>query len=92
VASSPEGTSTASVGVPSGLDATSGTVFAPCVRAAATLTLALPKVGLRAPEARAVVGELYLADIGVPPSVYAGLGHAVGPIFARASTLRLDGR
>lgn len=81
---------TLAVDVPSGLDATSGTVFNPCVRAAATLTLALPKVGLRAPAARAVVGELYLADIGVPASVYARLGHAVGPIFARASTLRLD--
>jgi len=31
------------------------------------MTLALPKAGLLAPEAQAQVGELYLADIGVPP-------------------------
>jgi NAD(P)H-hydrate epimerase len=45
---------------PSGLDVTSGLAGSPCVAAKATLTLALPKVGLLdAPS----VGELYLADI-----------------------------
>jgi len=34
---------------PSGVDATSGAVYDPAIRAAATLTLALPKEGLRAP-------------------------------------------
>jgi len=80
---------TLAVDVPSGLDADTGDAFAPCVRATATLTLALPKVGLLAPSAGPVVGELHLADIGVPPSVYARLGHAVGPLFARASRFRL---
>jgi len=31
---------------------------------------ALPKAGLLAPEAQALVGELYLANIGVPISLY----------------------
>ncbi len=58
---------------PSGLNVTSGNAGTPCVSATATVTLALPKVGLReAPE----VGELYLADISVPPWVYLGLGVA----------------
>ncbi|MEE9285246.1 MAG: NAD(P)H-hydrate epimerase, partial [Dehalococcoidia bacterium] len=57
--------------LPSGVDATSGTVHQPAIRAAATLTLALPKVGLRTEAARRCVGELYLADIGVPPELYA---------------------
>src|SRR5215475_9437647 len=49
---------------PSGLDLTTGTAGAPAVWATATLTLALPKAGLLdAPSA----GELYLADISVPP-------------------------
>jgi NAD(P)H-hydrate epimerase len=67
-------------GCPSGVDATTGTAFAPAVRAAATMTLALPKEGLRAPGVEARVGELYLADIGVPPPLYAGpaLGLKVG--------------
>ncbi len=57
--------------LPSGLDATTGAPGEPCVRAAATLTLALPKTGLRALAATAYVGELYLADISVPPELYA---------------------
>jgi hypothetical protein len=37
------------------------------------------------------VGELYLADIGVPPSLYAGagLGFEVGPVFAASDIVRL---
>lgn len=61
---------TLSLDVPSGLDASSGSVFDPSIRACATVTLALPKEGLRHPEAREKVGDLYLADISVPPEVY----------------------
>lgn len=75
--------------VPSGLDSTTGTVHEPAVRAAATLTLALPKRGLRAEGARDHVGELYLADISVPPALYAGMGLQVGPLFARDDVIRL---
>jgi len=52
---------------PSGLDTTTGVPGNLCIRATATLTLALPKVGLLTAEADSVVGELYLADISVPP-------------------------
>jgi len=62
--------------MPSGLDPDHGIVGPVTVRATATLTLATPKPGLLAESARAVVGELYLADIGVPPAVYADLGLA----------------
>lgn len=76
-----------SLDVPSGLDATTGDIGDPCMRATATLTLALPKTGLvAAPE---VVGELYLADISIPPSMYSRLGIEVGPIFGSGSILRL---
>lgn len=72
---------TLSLDVPSGLDATTGRCLEPCVSAAATLTLALPKTGLLAPEPRLRVGALYLADIGIPPRVYAELGLSVEGIF-----------
>ena len=77
--------------MPSGVDATDGGVRDPAIRATATLTLALPKHGLCASEAREFVGELYLADIGVPSELYASpsLGLTVGPIFAREDILRL---
>lgn len=78
--------------VPSGVDATSGIACDPAVEATATMTLALPKEGLRVPGARAHVGELYLADIGVPPSLYAepALGLQVGSIFTESDIVRLS--
>ncbi len=55
---------------PTGLDTTSGAQSELCIRADATLTLALPKTGLILPEAKKWVGELYLGDISVPPELY----------------------
>ncbi len=76
---------------PSGVDTTTGTVFDPAIRATATMTLALPKVGLRAPGVEDQVGELYLADISVPPSLYfnLGIGLQVGSIFSEREIVRL---
>lgn len=74
---------------PSGLDTTTGSPASPCIQATATLTLALPKTGLLTDQARPVVGALYLADISVPPSLYARLGLDVPPIFDRDTLLRL---
>ncbi len=76
--------------VPSGLDPTTGEPARSCVRASATITLALPKTGLLVPVARPYVGDLYLADIGVPPTLYTHLHLNPGPIFTRRSTIRLD--
>ncbi len=80
-----------SLDAPSGLDTTSGTVFEPAIEATATMTLALPKEGLRVEAARRVVGELYLADISVPPGLYERdpLNLDVGPIFATSDIVRL---
>jgi NAD(P)H-hydrate epimerase len=79
---------------PSGLDTTTGNPGQPCIRATATMTLALPKMGLLAPSARQFVGELYLADIGVPPELYAtpSLGLSVGLLFGDGPILRLNER
>ena len=76
---------------PSGLDTTSGTVFEPAIQAAATMTLALPKAGLLSDNVARQVGELYLADISVPPALYAGpaLQIPVGPIFAVSDIVRI---
>lgn len=78
-----------SLDVPSGMDATTGAVRDPAIRAAATLTLALPKKGLREPAVRSLVGGLYLADISVPPELYSRMGLDVGPVFAEDEVLRL---
>ncbi len=63
-----------SLDTPSGLDLTTGTIHNPTIKAAATLTLALPKKGLLLQDAREVVGDLFLGDISVPPSLYHSMG------------------
>ncbi|MBK9123971.1 MAG: NAD(P)H-hydrate epimerase [Chloroflexi bacterium] len=77
--------------VPSGLDATTGEVEDPTIHANATLTLALPKSGLLADSARSVVGTLYVANISVPPALYAepSLGIHIGPVFAQSDVVQL---
>lgn len=60
--------------VPSGLDASTGKPFDPCIRANATMTLAAPKAGLLESAAADFVGELWLADIGIPPEVLVRVG------------------
>lgn len=75
---------------PSGLDTTTGIPGSPCIRAGATLTLALPKVGLLTPQARPHVGELFLADISVPAGLYRNLGIDLGPIFAPDTIIKVE--
>jgi NAD(P)H-hydrate epimerase len=77
-----------SLDVPSGIDSAGGQCFTPHLQAVATLTLALPKTGLLVADARAACGDLYLADISVPPALYARLGLEVPPIFAHGSIVR----
>ena len=71
---------------PSGLDVTTGAQGTPTVQATATMTLALPKVGLLA---AASVGELYLADISVPTQVYQRFGIVPGQLFTDSSVVRV---
>lgn len=77
------------IDVPSGLDATTGHAGDPCIAARWTVTLALPKTGLlSSPDG--LVGERWLADIGVPPEVYAGIGVDVPrDLFARDGLVRI---
>ena len=69
-----------SLDTPSGLDVTSGVAPGAVVTADATLTLAAPKIGLAESEH---VGDLFVADISVPPSVLRALGVAP-PDFSRS--------
>jgi len=78
-----------SLDVPTGLELERGIVGEPAVRAAATLTLALPKEALRAEAARPLVGELYLADISIPVVVYDRLGIAYRSPFSGSPIVQL---
>lgn len=74
-----------SLDVPSGVDPDTGEVPGVAVRAARTLALALPKRGLR----RANAGELWLADLGIPPGVFARAGLAFPSPFGPRSQVPL---
>ena len=73
-----------SLDLPSGLDATSGSTEGAHVVADSTLTLALPKTSLNAES----VGDLMLADIGIPAETYRRTVLSVSPrVFAGSFTV-----
>lgn len=78
-----------SLDLPTGVDADTGEAAGVAVRATATMTLALPKIGLLSHEAAGHVGDLSVADIGLPAALYARLGIDVGAPFATGRLVRL---
>ncbi len=74
--------------VPSGLELSTGHLFDPHVQAEATMTLALPKDGLRG-HMGAAAGALYIADIGVPTTVHESIGLPGNPIFTSGPIVRV---
>ena len=76
---------TVSLDVPSGRDATTGDALGAAVTPDRTVTLALPKTGLEAVE-----GQLFLADIGIPSTVYDRLDLEYGTPFADNDWIELE--
>ncbi len=52
-------------------------------------TLELPKIGFVEPKFKKDVGSLYLADIGVPASLYTQLGLDHQTLFINKSGIRI---
>jgi NAD(P)H-hydrate epimerase len=77
-----------SLDMPSGLDPDSGKANEPCIRATATLTLALPKTGFLDPSAKIYLGKAYLVDISIPIEVYRRFGQRK-LVFAENNILQL---
>lgn len=75
---------TLSLDIPSGMDATTGHTPGCSFRAQRTLTLALPKTGLKN-----FSGELYVADIGIPPEAFIPLDLMPAPFFKDRYWVRL---
>jgi NAD(P)H-hydrate epimerase len=71
----PEGW-TLAVDVPSGMNSDTGTPCGACIRADCTVTFQFPKLGFRNPEAQVWLGELIVADIGIPAVCAEDLGEA----------------
>ncbi len=77
------------VDLPSGLDPDHGVALGVAIRASVTVTLALPKPGLVAEAARPFVGELLLADIGIPAAAFAHLTDETSVVFAQSDLVRI---
>jgi NAD(P)H-hydrate epimerase len=77
------------VDIPSGLHPDTGEPLGVTIRAALTVTLALPKRGLVATRSRALVGELLLADIGIPPQAFDRLMIETRGLFVRGDLVRI---
>jgi NAD(P)H-hydrate epimerase len=75
--------------VPTGVNATTGEVSQPAIRAVTTLCMDLLKSGLVEATCRGNVGELYLADIGIPRRVHERLGFQTGTLFFEGPVVRL---
>jgi len=77
------------VDLPSGLHPDTGELLGVTIRAALTVTLALPKRGLIATRSRALVGDLLLADIGIPPPVFDRLTIETRGLFESGDLVRI---
>jgi NAD(P)H-hydrate epimerase len=77
------------IDVPTGVNATTGEISRPAIQAATTLMLDLPKRGVFEPTARTHVGELFVADLGIPHRVHERLGISVGSLFSEGPLVRL---
>ncbi len=78
-----------SLDIPSGIDASSGARPGSAVSADATLALALPKTGMSLDEGRRLSGVGFLADIGLPASIFTELGMPAGAWFDQGPLVRL---
>lgn len=82
------GIRTLSIDIPSGLNATTGDRGDPCMVAATTVTLGLPKTGFLNPEARKFLGSLYLADLSFPDILYERYRQK-GGLFTKDSLVKI---
>ncbi len=79
-----------SLDAPSGLNTTTGDFNEElCIKAFATMTLALPKTGLVQENAKECVGRLYLADISVPPDLLEDIGLTQQVFFTDLSIIQI---
>ena len=77
------------VDLPSGLHPDTGEPLGVTIRAALTVTLALPKRGLIETRSGALVGDLLLADIGIPPQAFDRLAIETRGLFESGDLVRI---
>lgn len=82
-----------SLDTPSGLDLSTGIPGKPTIKANATMTVALPKLGLYKMKASKLIGDLYLADVSIPPQVYKSINidpSDIAEIFLQGTVIKIN--
>ncbi|HEX2027263.1 MAG TPA: NAD(P)H-hydrate epimerase, partial [Nitriliruptorales bacterium] len=74
--------------LPSGMHPDEGLV-GPCVAADVTVVLGAPKPAVLAPACRPYLGDVYLADLGIPTPVWREAGVEPVGVFGRGPLVRL---
>lgn len=80
---------TISYDLPSGVDATSGECYEPCITADATLSLALPKKLFQTKTGAKVSGTVFIGDLGIPATLYDRVHPNSRPNFGPAGMTRI---
>ncbi|HCU99616.1 MAG TPA: NAD(P)H-hydrate epimerase [Dehalococcoidia bacterium] len=75
--------------IPTGVNGDTGSISSPAVEATTTLVFDLPKTGQLDPACANHVGELYLADLGIPRAAYERCGISIRGLFAEGNIVRL---
>ncbi len=78
------GTRIIALDLASGVDPNTGKKYEPYIKADYTLTLALPKKGLKKTK------NLFLVNIGIPKKVYSDLGIKVGDYFKKKEVIKVN--
>lgn len=79
-----------SLEAPTGMDADAGQLFQPHIRAAATLSLGLPRRGVLVSPARSACGRLFVADVAWPLALYAEVGIEPPLLFQDRALIELQ--
>jgi hydroxyethylthiazole kinase-like uncharacterized protein yjeF len=79
-----------SLDLPSGVNPDTGSIDGSAIRAAATMTVALPKCGLLSEPGRQHSGRILLADIGLPTALYERAGLTFKDPFVAGSIVCLN--
>lgn len=75
--------------IPSGLDVDTGRPSKNCIRAIATLTLALPKRAFQSDESQEYLGRIFMGDVGIPSSIYDNISPGCRPQFGGRGLVEL---
>jgi len=78
-----------SLDLPSGLDATTGKAYEPCVKATWTVTYHVPKSGLLERQAKPFVGELFACESGLTYTAFPDITEELQKLYQKSPIVKI---